>query len=79
MNMTKELLALANQQYQLFLNDFEGDEAKKRIQAENFLSDVLHNQLVDMRNNNAISTSQIGNHVIEYLNWIDKVLEKLNN
>ena len=77
MYMTKELLAVTNQQYQLFLNDFDGDEAKKRIQAENFLSDVLHNQLVDMRNNNAISTSQIGNHVIEYLNWMDKVLGEI--
>lgn len=77
MYMTKEILAVTNQQYQLFLNDFDGDEAKKRIQAENFLSDVLHKQLVDMRNNNAISTSQIGNHVIEYLNWMDKVLGEI--
>ncbi|PZX07369.1 hypothetical protein C7437_101482 [Psychrobacillus insolitus] len=77
MNMTKGLLAVTNQQYQLFLNDFDGDEAKKRIQVEIFLSDVLHNQLVDMRNNNAISTSQIGNHVIEYLNWMDKVLGEI--
>lgn len=75
--MTKGLLAVTNQQYQLFLNDFDGDEAKKRIQVEIFLSDVLHNQLVDMRNNNAISTSQIGNHVIEYLNWMDKVLGEI--
>ena len=42
MNMTKGLLAGANQQYQLFLNDFDGDEARKRIQAEIFLSGVLH-------------------------------------
>jgi transcriptional regulator NrdR family protein len=75
--MTKELLAVTNQQYQVFLNDFDGHEVKKRIQAENFLSNVLHNQLVDMRNNNAISTSQIGNHVIEYLNWMDKVLGEI--
>jgi uncharacterized protein YlbG (UPF0298 family) len=75
--MTNELLAKAEQRYQLFLNEYEVSDPMKKIQAENFLRGVLHNQLVDLKNNNAVTTSQIGNYVIEYLNWMDNVLDKI--
>lgn len=70
----KDFMEQAKKDYQIFLNEYDGSEFMKLNRSEEFLSGLLHNQLIGLRNE---SSERIGDYVKTYLGWIEEELKKI--
>ena len=56
----KDFMEQAKKDYQIFLNEYDGSEIMKLYRAEEFLSGLLLNQLIELRNE---PSERIGDYV----------------